>query len=145
MLKTAKFVVSSMLVSATFGILGYVVIAYPLDSPDNSIRMRGISYLALLPYLLGALINKEGYWQWSKEPGRPKGEKTLRTRTRVLQIIIASLLVGSASVAYLHWGSDAVRTVLLLILTAIWTGAVRRAWLVHKESRRSYQLGRPSR
>lgn len=76
MLKLARFIVSSVLVSATFGILGYVVIVFPLDSSDNSIRMRGISYLALLPYFLGALINKEGYWQWSKDSGRSQREKT---------------------------------------------------------------------
>ena len=155
MLKIAKFVVSSILVSDTFGILGYVVIAFPLDSPDNSIRMRGISYLALLPYFLGALINKEGYWQWSKDIGRSQRKKTSKIRTRVLQVIIAFLLVGLVSVAYLYWGSGAVRTLLLLILTVIWIGAVRRAWLVYKENQhpetnrgtsgKSNQLGRSSR
>lgn len=133
MVKIARFVVSSVLVSATFGILAYVVIAYPLGSPDDSIRMRGISYLALLPYLLGALINKEGYWQWSREL-HSQGAKASRVHTRMFQIIVALLLVGAVSIAYLRWGSDAVRTALLLILTAVWMGVVRRAWLVHKES-----------
>ena len=145
MLKIARFIVSSMLVSATFGILGYVVITYPLDNPDNSIRMRGISYLALLPYFLGALINKEGYWQWLKDLGRFQREKTSKIRTKVLQAIIAFLLVGLVSVAYLYWGSGAIRTLLLLILTAIWIGTVRRAWLVYKVNQRSNQLGRSSR
>jgi small-conductance mechanosensitive channel len=107
--------------------------------------MRGISYLALLPYFLGALINKEGYWQWSRELHRLQGKKPSKIRTRVLQIMIALLLVGLISVAYLYWGSGAVRTLLLLILTAMWIGIVRRAWLAYKDNQRSYHLGHSSK
>lgn len=131
--KTTKFVASTMFVSATFMILGYIAISYP-EGPDSSVRMRGISYLALLPYLVGALINREGYWEWSKNLDRSHGKRTSRTSAKALQIWAAFLLVCSVAIAYLQWGSIAVRSALLLALIATWVGIIRQAWLVHKRS-----------
>lgn len=119
-----------MLVSATFVILGYIVFTFPPDSSENSIRMRGLSYLALLPYFFGALINREGYWPWTKGLDHSQRGR----KWKVLLVIVALLLVGTALVAYLNLGSNVVTVLLLLILAAVWLAVVRHAWTVYEQS-----------
>jgi hypothetical protein len=132
-----KFFLSSFLVSTTFAMSAYILLGSMLEGPEEIIQRRGVLYLALLPYFLGALINKEGYWERSEalsellNPSQKK--KRSRALSRVMRVALVVLLFGAGIVAYQIWGSDAVKGLLLLLLGAIWGGVVMRAWFIYQE------------
>lgn len=115
----------------------YVLLGSVLEGPDDVIQRRGVLYLALLPYFLGALINKEGYWERSEtltellNPSERK--KRARVLSRVVRIVFVVSLFGAGVVTYQQWGSEAVKGLLVLVLGAIWGGIIMRAWFIFQE------------
>jgi fatty acid desaturase len=133
-----KFLLSSVLVSITFGIMGYVLLVSSLNDPNSYMERRGVLYLALLPYLLGALINKEGYWERSESLSEllypPKEKKKARALSRVWRLVLVFGLVGLGFLTYQSGGYEPVKGLLLVLLGAFWGGVVTRAWFIYQES-----------
>lgn len=133
-----KFILSSVLVSATFGVMAYVLLVATFDDPSKFMERRGVLYLALLPYFLGALINKEGYWERSESlsellyPSQRK--KKARTLSRVLRLVGVFALLGLGFLIYQAGGYEPLRGSLLVLLGAFWGGVITRAWFIFQES-----------
>jgi len=132
-----RFILSSVLVSATFAITAYVLITASLDSPQHTMQTRGVLYLALVPYFLGAFLNKEGYWERTdslSELLRPSAhKKRSRTFARVVRLTAFVLLAGAAIITYQTWGFGQLRWLAILLLGALWGGTLTRAWFIYKE------------
>lgn len=63
-MKLGRFLLSSFLVSVSFAFMA-LAIMFATAGTIEGMRGRGLVYSALLPYLFGAILNQEGYWQRS--------------------------------------------------------------------------------
>lgn len=130
-----KFLLSSLLVSTTFGIMAYVLLASSLEAPNDFMQRFGVLYLALLPYFLGALINKEGYWHRSEtlaELLSPPEEKK-RVFSPFVRIVLVVGFYGASIFLYQALGAAKLKELLLLLLGAVWGGTIVRAWFIYQE------------
>lgn len=134
----ARFVISSVLVSATFAIMAYVIFVATLDSPHNGMQTRGVLYLALLPYFFGALVNKEGYWERPESVSEllypSERKKKLRALSRVVRVVLVVLLIGLGTVTYQTGGYGFLKGLALVVIGALWGGMLTRAWFIYQES-----------
>jgi hypothetical protein len=133
-----RFILSSILVSATFGMMAYAIAIATSDSGVNVMRVRGLLYLALLPYFLGALINKEGYWQRpisnSEFIDPSKKGKRSKLFFRLLRVSLILLLFGLGIATYHLWSYGMLKNLALVILGIFWGWTITRAWFVYRES-----------
>ncbi len=125
-----RFLLSSVLVSATFALMAYAIAVAVSDEGVDFMRSRGLLYFSLLPYLFGALINKEGYWQRSEG----KKKKPELFDHRALRGAVLLLLLGIGTVIYVLWGYQAVKNTTLVMLGLVWGALVARAWFIYEES-----------
>ncbi len=134
----ARFVVSSVLVSATFAIMAYVIFVAALNDSHNGMQTRGVLYLALLPYFLGALINKEGYWERPESVSEllypSERKKKSRALSRVVRIVLVVLLIGLGAVTYQAGGYGSLKGLALVVIGALWGGMLTRAWFIYQRS-----------
>lgn len=133
-----RFLLSSILVSASFIMMAFAIVL-ATDGAIEGMRGRGLVYLALLPYLFGALLNKEGYWERSvtvSELIKPSSKKDqgLRILFRILRFSLVLLLIVFGIMAHDLGGLGAVREFALVALGVIWGGAISRAWFIFRRN-----------
>mgnify|MGYP001567062856 FL=1 len=132
-----RFLLSSLLVSATFAICAYILFGSALAEPGNFNQRYGALYLALLPYFLGALLNKEGYWERSEpldELLHPSEQKPKpRIFAHIVRVVFVLMLIGVVVVTRQVLGTEVVKGILLISLGAVWGAVIMRAWIIFQE------------
>jgi hypothetical protein len=129
----SRLVISTVLVSITFGIWIYVITTMLWHS--DSWLTRGVLYLGILPALAGALINKTGYLYSSEAISELLGPPTKQEQSKML-FWIAGILLSAVVLGPIFFknvlGEQMAIKMWLVVLGICWGTVVTRAWIIYR-------------